>query len=70
MTDLNQTTLEWRKSTWSNSGDCVEVAFASGSVFVRDSKDPNGLVLSFTSSEWAAFLAGASGDEFDIEGRP
>jgi Domain of unknown function (DUF397) len=66
MAGLNKITLAWRKSTWSADGDCVEVAFNAGSVFVRDSKDPAGPVLSFTSSEWAAFLAGARDGEFDM----
>lgn len=50
---------EWRKSTRSggNGGDCVEVAGTSpGVVAVRDSKNPTGPVLTFTFSEWKAFL--------------
>ncbi|MEV5829163.1 DUF397 domain-containing protein [Spirillospora sp. NPDC052242] len=38
---------EWRKATrsGSNGGDCVELASLSGTVAVRDSKDPDGPVL-------------------------
>jgi len=45
---------------------CVQVAVAGHDVFVRDGKDPNGAVLSFTQAEWAAFLSGAKLGEFDF----
>jgi hypothetical protein len=47
----------WRKSSRSIGGNCVEVAAGDGVVHVRDSKDPQGPVLSFTNGEWHAFLA-------------
>jgi hypothetical protein len=34
-------------------------------VFVRDSKDPDGPVLTFRAREWEAFIAGAKAGEFD-----
>jgi hypothetical protein len=48
----------WRKSSYSNTGaNCVEIARThSGKVAVRDSKDPNGEVLSFSPDEWQAFV--------------
>jgi hypothetical protein len=36
-----------------------------GGIGVRDSKNPNGPQLSFTRAEWAAFVAGVRGGEFD-----
>jgi Domain of unknown function (DUF397) len=33
-------------------------------VGVRDSKDPQGPILSFTSAEWLAFANGMAGGEF------
>ena len=59
--------VTWKKSTRSNgSGDCVEVAeLADGHRLVRDSKNPDGSVLTFTPSEWRAFLEGAKDGEFD-----
>jgi len=42
------------KSTFSEGGNCVEVAKAEV-VGVRDSKHPDGPVLFFTRSGWAAF---------------
>lgn len=48
----------WRKSSYSGNGggNCVEVA-ASGTVLVRDSKNPDGDRLTFTSGAWLAFAA-------------
>lgn len=46
---------------------CVEVATnVTGTVALRDGKDPNSPVLSFTSEEWRSFLAGAKAGEFDV----
>ena len=51
-------TGDWYKSSFSAyNGSCTEVRMADGMVQVRDSKDPGGPVLSFTSAEWTAFLA-------------
>ncbi|HEY0641711.1 MAG TPA: DUF397 domain-containing protein [Pseudonocardiaceae bacterium] len=57
----------WTRSSLSLNGDCVEwSASADGSVLVRDSKDPDGPVLRFTRSEWAAFVGGAKLGEADL----
>ncbi|PZG07157.1 DUF397 domain-containing protein [Micromonospora craterilacus] len=50
----------WRKSTRSsgNQGNCVEVADNLATVVgVRDSKDRQGPVLTFTPETWRAFVA-------------
>ncbi|MEY9889714.1 hypothetical protein ABIA35_000246 [Catenulispora sp. MAP12-49] len=59
--------LQWRKAAASTgNGACVELApGGSGAVYLRDSKDPKGAVLTFTRAEIAAFLDGAKGGEFD-----
>jgi hypothetical protein len=64
--DLNG--AAWRKSRRSGqySDNCVEVAFASGAVAMRDSKDRSGPVLVFTPAEWQAFVAGTKDGEFDL----
>lgn len=49
----------WRKSSRSgdNGGSCVEVAtLTSGTIGVRDSKDPYGPALIFPASAWATFV--------------
>jgi len=63
----------WRKSTLSGSNGCIEVAFVGGHVAIRHSKDPSGPVLTFSPTEWEAFLAGVRRGEFDApagHGRP
>lgn len=57
----------WRKSTRSNDqGWCVEVADnISGVVGVRDSKDVTGPVLSFSPTDWSAFVGAARAGSFD-----
>jgi hypothetical protein len=49
--------VTWRKSSYSSSsGDnCIEVGSSPRTVAVRDSKDPNGPTLAFTSIGWQAF---------------
>jgi hypothetical protein len=57
---------EWIKATASSDGgNCVQLRRAGNVVEVRDSKDPEGPVLRFTPSEFAAWLDGARHTEFD-----
>jgi len=60
--------LQWRKSTKSGpyTDNCVEVAFVDEAIAVRDSKNPTGPVLLFTTAEWDAFVGGAKDGEFDL----
>ncbi|SDT78530.1 protein of unknown function [Streptomyces sp. TLI_053] len=49
----------WYKSSYSGSegGNCIEVADGStGTVPVRDSKDPHGPTLTFTTAAWRSFI--------------
>ena len=63
----DQTRVDWRKSTLSTTNGCVEVAFVGDRIAVRDSKQQGqGPVLEFTAVEWAAFLGGVRGGEFDL----
>jgi hypothetical protein len=62
-TPQNTSGLEWFKSSYSSSGDgndCVEVASASDTVHVRDSKHPTGPSLKLTPEAWASFVPYAS----------
>ncbi|GGT21570.1 DUF397 domain-containing protein [Streptomyces chromofuscus] len=55
------TAASWRKSSYSNQdgGACVEVSDDfDGVVPVRDSKAPQGPVLMFPATGWAAFVTG------------
>lgn len=66
MTDPEAFSLAWRKSTASDTGTCVEVAFQGDSVLVRHSHSPSGPLLTFSRPEWIAFLRGAGNGEFDL----
>ncbi|MGV9564369.1 DUF397 domain-containing protein [Streptomyces sp. NPDC003480] len=51
--------LAWFKSSYSSSSEadsCVEIATSTGTVHVRDSKNPDGPRLAFTPATWSAFV--------------
>jgi Domain of unknown function (DUF397) len=57
----------WRKATRSiANAACVEVRPLEGIVAVRDSKNPQGPVLTYTQEEWETFLEGAKRGKFDL----
>ncbi|MFI2348209.1 DUF397 domain-containing protein [Streptomyces sp. NPDC019443] len=59
----DDSTLEWFKSSYSdssNSSECVEVVSTPGTVHVRDSKDVRGPLLGFAPDAWADFVTYAS----------
>lgn len=66
MTRLEPSRVTWRKSPFSDSKtqDCVEVAWVDWLVAVRDSKNPDGPVLTFTPATWHGFLTGIRTDGF------
>ncbi|MFF8655320.1 DUF397 domain-containing protein [Streptomyces huasconensis] len=56
--------LDWRKSSYSSNGseaDCVEIAPATDTVYVRDSKNTQGPRLAVGGAAWAQFVAHAAG---------
>ncbi len=66
MTSRITTSDIWIKSSYSgNGGACVEwapgSAAATGTVPVRDSKDPEGPALAFPTTGWRAFVAAVGG---------
>ncbi|MFD4538153.1 DUF397 domain-containing protein [Kitasatospora sp. NPDC058397] len=65
--DVKLTRASWRKSSYSGSGgQCVEVADGFTDLMpVRDSKDPEGPSLLFSSSAWQAFVTATRTGEFD-----
>lgn len=50
---------EWRKASRSssNGGACVEVARLPGIIAVRDSKNPDGPILTVEPAAWQSFTA-------------
>jgi hypothetical protein len=63
---------EWRKASACNGASaCVEVREPSeetgGMWQIRDSKNPDGPVMSYSHEEWVAFTAGVRDGEFDLD---
>jgi hypothetical protein len=58
----------WHTSTLCSSGTCVAVAFRQDMIGMRDTKDPSGPVLVFSTGEWEAFISAVRGGEFDVPG--
>jgi hypothetical protein len=55
----------WRKSSHSiANGDCAEVGQDGTVVGVRDSQDPTGPVLAFSTVAWTDFLHGVRQDTY------
>ncbi|MDQ4032382.1 MAG: DUF397 domain-containing protein [Actinomycetota bacterium] len=48
-----------------SNSDCVEITHTNDHVWVRNSNNPHGPVLRFTSDEWTAFLVGIQNGRFD-----
>ena len=60
--------VSWQKSQRSNpSGNCVEMALLpdGAGIAVRNSRDPEGPALIYTSDEIIAFILGARDGDFD-----
>jgi hypothetical protein len=55
----------WKKSSFCGEAACVEVAVLPDLVAVRDSKREESPVLTFTPSEWEAFVSGVKQGQFD-----
>ncbi|MEU8568264.1 DUF397 domain-containing protein [Streptomyces pathocidini] len=62
---MTRAALRWRKSSYSEGGSdtCVEVAALPHVVGVRDSKDPDGPVLTFRAGAFAAFVGAVARGE-------
>ncbi|MFE0027341.1 DUF397 domain-containing protein [Amycolatopsis sp. NPDC059021] len=62
---MDLTNASWRKSSHSSgegaNGDCVEIAFVSGLVGVRDSKAPTAGTLAVSAKAWRHLVATCQG---------
>ena len=60
--------VQWRKSSSSVAGECVEVASYGHAVFLRDSQDRDGSMLTFSAPAWHSFvLAMKGGETFNLD---
>ncbi len=57
--------LTWRKSSFCQSGECLEVSTHDGMLLVRDSKAPQAGILSFDAEEFRSFVRGVVAGEFN-----
>ena len=55
----------WRTASMSSDTNCVQVRRDNNQIVVGNSRFPDGPFLSYTTSEWTAFLDGAKKGEFD-----
>jgi hypothetical protein len=60
--DDDESGRDWRRSRRSyGGGACLEAA-SGARIHVRDSKNPQGVVLRFTPAQWSMFVADVRGD--------
>ncbi len=66
-TNVDETTFDFKKSSFCATCNCVEVANLADDdgVVVRDSKNTEQAPLQFTNDEWKAFVQGVKAGEFD-----
>lgn len=57
--------LEWRVSSFTDNGTCVEVAGTPDAVFIRNSNARDAGTVAFTRDEFSAWLNGCKAGEFD-----
>ncbi|MFI8940644.1 DUF397 domain-containing protein [Streptomyces syringium] len=66
MISASELSVSWRKSSYStNGGNCLEWAPAhipTGTVPIRDSKNPHGPALLFPVRSWRAFISAVNED--------
>ena len=74
--ELDLSAAQWQRAEpeGEHIPDAIEIAFVPHTdgvtyVAMRQSVQPEGLVLIFTPSEWDAFVAGARDGEFDLPDR-
>jgi hypothetical protein len=56
MSILDSSVSKWRKSSFSESGNCVEVLTQGKSVLIRDTKRREDGLLSFSPPAWREFV--------------
>ena len=67
MINASELPVTWQKSSYSNNGgnSCIEIGTGMPqAVPVRDSKDPQGPALIFTTTSWTAFVEATKADEW------
>jgi hypothetical protein len=65
---MDLSAVTWRKSSHSTGGgqNCVEVAFAEGSVAIRDSKNPDGPVHIVSAESFRELITRGKRGDLDL----
>jgi Domain of unknown function (DUF397) len=63
--ESNEPRPAWTKATASGAGACVEIAVIDGKIAVRDSKHPDGGILSYPVNDWSEFLQRVKAGTYD-----
>jgi hypothetical protein len=62
---ISSMNMRWKKSTASAQVNCVEVAVSPNFVIhMRDSKDPDGVMLAFSARGWEGFVSELRSGQF------
>jgi hypothetical protein len=56
--------VDWHISTFCAAGNCLAAGADGDTILVRDTKDPEGRVLTYSRDEWEAFLDGIMSGDF------
>ncbi|MBL7256355.1 DUF397 domain-containing protein [Paractinoplanes lichenicola] len=59
-------TPQWRTSSFCSNGSCVEVASFGDSIAVRDTKNRNKAPFHYTLEAWRDFVVSVQKGEFDV----
>lgn len=54
----------WHRSSRCESGHCVEVSLTKSAIFMRNSREPEGVTLQIAAADWRSFLDGIKRGEF------
>jgi len=57
----------WRRSSFCANGECVEVARLDDMIVMRDSKDPNGHMLRYTTEEFRFLVRKIKAGDYDFK---
>ena len=57
--------ITWHTALSCESGACVEVAANQNTILIRNSRQPDGPLIEYTSEEWHAFVSGVKKGDFD-----
>jgi predicted secreted Zn-dependent protease len=57
--------LTWHTALSCDGGACVQVAADQNIILIRNSRQPDGPLVEYTSEEWHEFVSGIKKGDFD-----